>query len=80
MEFDYIKNMENIISTILFYSFKYILFFFVIVLIISLILLIIGCIIKSQTIKIKFLKIVIDLILSLIFLLIFPYIFVKLKI
>lgn len=80
MEFDYIKNMENIISTILFYSFKYILFFFVIILIISLILLIIGCIIKSQTIKIKFLKIVIDLILSLIFLLIFPYIFVKLKI
>lgn len=53
---NYINNFETTISTILFYGFKYTLFLLVIFLILSLILLIVGCIIKSQTIKSKFLK------------------------
>lgn len=75
----YINNFESIISTILFYIFKYTLFLLVIFLILSLILLIVGCIIKSQTIKSKFLKIVPGLLLSLIFLLLLPYILVQFK-
>ena len=53
---NYINNFESIMSTFLFYGFKYTLFLLVIMLILSLIFLIIGCIIKSQTIKSKFLK------------------------
>ena len=75
----YINNFESIISTILFYGFKYTLFLLVILLILSLILLIVGCIIKSQTIKSKFFKIVPGLLLSLIFLLLLPYILVQFK-
>lgn len=76
---NYINNFETTISTILFYGFKYTLFLLVIILILSLILLIIGCIIKSQTIKSNFLKIVPGLLLSLIFLLLLPYILVQFK-
>ena len=76
---NYISNFETTISTILFYGFKYTLFLLVILLILSLILLIVGCIIKSQTIKSKFLKIVLGLLLSLIFLLLLPYILVQFK-
>lgn len=76
---NYINNFENIMSTFLFYGFKYTLFLLVIILILSLIFLIIGCIIKSQTIKSKFLKIVPGLLLSLIFLLLLPYILVQFK-
>jgi len=76
---NYINNFETTISTILFYGFKYTLLLLVILLIPSLILLIVGCIIKSQTIKSKFLKIVPGLLLSLIFLLLLPYILVQFK-
>ena len=76
---NYISNFETTISTILFYGFKYTLFLLVIFLILSLILLIVGCIIKSQTIKSKFLKNVPGLLLSLIFLLLLPYILVQFK-
>ena len=76
---NYINNFETTISTILFYGFKYTLLLLVILLILSLILLIVGCIIKSQTIKSKFLKIVTGLLLSLIFLLLLPYILVQFK-
>lgn len=76
---DYINNFEDIISIFLFYVFKYSLFSLVIILIFSLIALIIGCIIKSQTIKSKFLRIVPGLLLSLIFLLLLPYILVQFK-
>lgn len=76
---NYISNFETTISTILFYGFKYTLFLLVIFLILSLILLIVGCIIKSQTIKSEFLKIVPGLLLSLIFLLFLPYILVQFK-
>ena len=76
---NYINNFESIMSTFLFYGFKYTLFLLVIMLILSLIFLIIGCIIKSQTIKSKILKIVPGLLLSLIFLLLLPYILVQFK-
>ena len=76
---NYINNFETTISAILFYGFKYTLFLLVIMLILSLIFLIIGCIIKSQTIELKFLKVVPGLLLSLIFLLLFPYILVQFK-
>ena len=76
---NYIFNFETIISNFLFYSFKYTLLLIAIFLIVSLIFLMIGCIIKSQKIKSKFLKIVPGLLVSLIFLLIFPYILVQFK-
>ena len=76
---NYINNFETTISAILFYGFKYTLLLLVILLILSLILLIVGCIIKSQTIKSKFIKIVPSLLLSLIFLLLLPYILVQFK-
>ena len=50
---NYINNFETTISAILFYGFKYTLLLLVVILISSLILLMIGCIIKSQTIKSK---------------------------
>ena len=76
---NYINNFESIMSTFLFYGFKYTLLLLVTFLILSLILLILGCIIKSQTLKSKFLKIVPGLLLSLIFLLLLPYILVQFK-
>ena len=76
---NYIYNFETIISNFLFYSFKYTLLLIAIFLIVPLIFLMIGCIIKSQKIKSKFLKIVPGLLVSLIFLLIFPYILVQFK-
>ena len=76
---NYINNFESIMSTFLFYGFKYTLLLLVVILISSLILLMIGCIIKSQTIKSKFIKIVPSLLLSLIFLLLLPYILVQFK-
>lgn len=76
---NYINNFESIMSTLLFYGFKYTLLLLVVILISSLILLMIGCIIKSQTIKSKFIKIVPSLLLSLIFLLLLPYILVQFK-
>ncbi len=76
---NYINNFQSIISTFLFYGFKYTLLLLVVILILSLIFLIIGCIIKSQTIKSKFIKIVPSLLLSLIFLLLLPYILVQFK-
>ena len=76
---NYINNFENIMSTFLFYGFKYTLLLLVVIWISSLILLMIGCIIKSQTIKSKFIKIVPSLLLSLIFLLLLPYILVQFK-
>lgn len=74
-----INNFQSIISTFLFYGFKYTLLLLVVILILSLIFLMIGCIIKSQTIKSKFIKIVPSLLLSLIFLLLLPYILVQFK-
>lgn len=76
---DYLNNFENIISTIFFISFKYLLIILIICLILSLLLLILGCLIKSNKIKLSFLKIVPYLTIGIIFLLILPYFLVYLK-
>lgn len=76
---NYINNFENIVSSIFFVSFKVIVIILVSLLILSLIMLIIGCLIKSQKIKSKFLIIVPSLLLVTIFFLAIPYIFVLFK-
>lgn len=76
---NYINNFENIVSSIFFVGFKVIVIILVSLLILSLIMLIIGCLIKSQKIKSKFLVIVPSLLLVTIFFLAIPYIFVLFK-
>ena len=76
---DYINNFENIISAIFFFCFKVILIILVSLLIFSLIMLAIGCVIKSQKIKSKFLMIVPGLFLGNILFLILPYFLVHFK-
>ena len=76
---DYIDNMQNIVSSILFGSFKVFVIVLAILLILSLILLTIGCLIKSQKLKSKFLLVVPSLIIGGIVFLLLPYIFVKFK-
>lgn len=75
----YINNFENMLSTIFFVSFKAIVITLTTLLILSLIILAIGCLIKSQKIKSKFLKVVPSLILGIIFVLILPFVFVYFK-
>ena len=75
----YINNFENMLSTIFFVSFKVIVITLTILLLLSLIILAIGCLIKSQKIKSKFLKVVPSLTLGIIFVLTLPYIFVYFK-
>ena len=76
---DYMNNFENIVSSIFFISFKTIIITLTILLIISLILLAIGCLIKSQKIKSKFLVVVPSLLLINIFFISIPYIIVWFK-
>lgn len=76
---NYINNFENIVSSILFIGFKTILIILVILLILSLLFLILGCLIKSQKIKSKFLVVVPSLIFGIIFILALPLIFVYFK-
>jgi len=71
----YINNFENTMSTVLFISFITILIILVILLILSLLILILGCLIKSQKIKSKFLKVVPSLLIGVIFFLCVPYLF-----
>ena len=52
---NYMNNIENLLSSILFTGFKVILIILTISIIFSLIMLAIGCLIKSQKIKSKFL-------------------------
>lgn len=75
----YINNFGNIVSSIFFVSFKVIVIILVSLLILSLIMLAIGCLIKSQKIKSKFLIAVPSLLLANILFLALPYIFVLLK-
>lgn len=79
MIMDYIDNFENVVSSIFFVSFKVIVIVLTILLIFSLIMLAIGCLIKSQKIKSKFLIVVPSLLLGNIFFLALPYIFVYFK-
>lgn len=76
---DYISNMENMLSYVLFVSFKVIVIILATLLILSLIMLAIGCLIKSQKIKSKFLLVVPSLLIGNIFFLSLPYIFVHFR-
>ena len=76
---NYMNNFENIVTSILFIGFLSVLFMLLVVLVISLLLLILGCIIKSQTLKAKFLKSVPILFIGIIFLLCIPVIFIYFK-
>lgn len=75
----YMNNLDNMISSALFIAFKVILIILVSLMILSLILLALGCLIKSQRIKSKFLTVVPCLLLGIIFFLAIPYIFVLFK-
>ena len=75
----YMNNFENIVSSTLFIVFKITLIVLVSLLILSLILLAIGCLIKSQKLKSKFLIAVPSLLIGIIFFLSIPPIFVHFK-
>ena len=79
MPTEYINNFQEMLSSILFVSFKVIVIVLTILLILSLIILAIGCLIKSQKIKTKFLLVVPGLLVGNIILLSLPYIFVHLR-
>ena len=72
----YLNNFENIVSSILFVGFKVVVIALTILLICSLIMLAIGCLIKSQKIKSKFLLIVPSLFIGTLIFLSVPYFFV----
>ena len=76
---NYMNNFENIVSSIFFVSFKVIITILAIMLIISLIMLAIGCLIKSQKIKSKFLIVIPSLLIGTIFFIALPYILVYFK-
>lgn len=72
---DYINNLNNLISSVLFYSFIGSVMLLTILLIVSLIILIIGCLLKSQIIRRKFLKASISILILLVFIILVPVIF-----
>lgn len=76
---DYMNNFQNMISSIFFASFKVIVIILAILLVFSLIMLAVGCLIKSQKLKSKFLIVVPSLILGSVFFLSLPYIFVHFR-
>lgn len=69
---DYINTINNYISQAFFYSFIGVLGILTIVFILSLLILIIGCLIKSQKIKSKFLKLSLSLFVLLCFVILIP--------
>ena len=77
---EYIDNINNIGTEVLFFLFKISIILLIGLLIFSLIMLIIGCLIKSQKLKISFLKSSIGNLLSLLFILFIPIIIFKIKI
>lgn len=79
MPTDYIDNFENVVSSIFFVSFKVIVIILAILLVFSLIMLAVGCLIKSQKIKSKFLNVVPSLLVGTCLFLALPYIFVHFK-
>ena len=76
---NYINNLQNTVSSILFVSFKIVLIILTVLLIFSLIMLALGCLIKSQKIKSKFLITVPSILIGIIILLSLPYIYVCLE-
>ena len=79
MIYEYMNNFENAVSSIFFVSFKVIVIILTALLIFSLIMLAIGCLIKSQKIKSKFLIVVPSLILGNIVILCIPWAIVHIK-
>lgn len=77
---DYMNNFQNIVSNIFFIGFKVILIILVALLIFSLIMLSIGCLIKSQKIKSKFLTTSICLLFGNILFLCIPFLLCILRI
>ncbi len=75
----YMNNIENIVSSTLFIGFKITLIILVSLLIISLMLLAIGCLIKSQKMKSKFLIAIPSLLIGIIFFLSIPPTFIYFK-
>lgn len=75
----YMNNIENIVSSTLFIGFKITLIILVSLLIISLMLLAIGCLIKSQKMKSKFLIAVPSLLIGIILFLSIPPAFIYFK-
>ena len=75
----YMNNIENIVSSTLFIGFKITLIILVSLLIISLMLLAIGCLIKSQKMKSKFLIAFPSLLIGIIFFLSIPPTFIYFK-
>ena len=76
---DYINNFNVFFINTLFFCFKYSVIIFVTLLILSLLLLGIGCLIKSQKLKLKFLIVVPSLTVGTIILLSIPYIVIFIK-
>lgn len=76
---DYMNNFNNIISSFFYIAFISILVLLVVLLVISLLLLILGCFIKSQTLKSKFLKTVPFLMIGIFFILLTPILYVRFK-
>ena len=76
---DYMNNFQNIVSSIFFVGFKVMLIILVTLLIFSLIVLAIGCLIKSQKIKSKFLTFTISLLFGNILFLCIPFFIVYFK-
>lgn len=72
---DYINNLSNLISSALFYSFVGTVILLTILLIASLIILIIGCLLKSQIVRRKFLKASISILILLVFIILIPVMF-----
>ena len=71
---NYINNFELIFLSVLFFMFKFTIIILSVLTINSLLLLIFGCLIKSEKIKIKFLKVTTSLLLINFIILIIPVI------
>lgn len=76
---EYINNINTIGTEVLFFLFKLSTILLTVSLMLSLIMLIVGCLIKSQKLKISFLKSSIGNLLTLIFLLLIPVIIYEIK-
>lgn len=76
---DYMNNFENVVSTAFFLIFKIVLIILTIALIFSLLMLAIGCLIKSQKLKSKFLIATPTILFGCIFFILLPYIMIYFK-
>lgn len=79
MQIDYINGFENVVSTAFFFIYKIMLIILTIALLFSLIMLAIGCLIKSQKLKSKFLIATPTLLFGILFIILLPYLVVYFK-